>query len=68
MFVIGELSTIFEDEKPVPGVAPAEMQACGYVAEVVCLRIEHLKVEPSCFRYVDACFMAPLDCSIAAVS
>ena len=49
--VIGDLATLTQDGKPVPGVAPAAMQEGRYVAKQVRLRLAGKPTAP--FRYVD---------------
>ena len=67
VFVIGDLAQIVQDGKPIPGVAPAAMQAGEYVAEVVRLRIEKPDAKPLPFRYVDKGSMATVGRSFAVV-
>ena len=67
VFVIGDLAQIVQDGKPVPGVAPAAMQAGEYVAEVIRLRIERPDGEPQPFRYIDKGSMATVGRSFAVV-
>jgi NADH dehydrogenase len=67
VFVIGDLAQLVQDGKPVPGVAPAAMQAGEYVADVIRLRIKHPQEEPQPFRYVDKGSMATVGRSFAVV-
>lgn len=51
VFVIGDLASITQDGKPVPGVAPAAMQQGKHVAANITRAIRSAPLEP--FRYVD---------------
>ncbi|WP_257451700.1 NAD(P)/FAD-dependent oxidoreductase [Archangium lipolyticum] len=51
VFVIGDLASLMQDGKPVPGIAPAAMQMGRHVARNIRRRIEGLPLEP--FRYHD---------------
>jgi NADH dehydrogenase len=51
VFVIGDLATLEQDGKPVPGVAPAAMQQGRHAARVVGLALRGQERPP--FRYVD---------------
>ncbi|HEX7769162.1 MAG TPA: NAD(P)/FAD-dependent oxidoreductase, partial [Dokdonella sp.] len=51
VFVIGDLASVAQDGKPVPGVAPAAKQMGAYVARVIRARIAGRDVAP--FRYRD---------------
>lgn len=52
IFVAGDLATVTQDGKPVPGVAPAAKQMGKYVASVVSDRLAGRSPEPA-FRYRD---------------
>ncbi|MEX2588220.1 MAG: NAD(P)/FAD-dependent oxidoreductase [Actinomycetota bacterium] len=49
-YVIGDLASLQQDGKPVPGVAQAALQQGRYVAESICKRIADEPVEPFVFR------------------
>ncbi|WP_075006522.1 NAD(P)/FAD-dependent oxidoreductase [Stigmatella aurantiaca] len=51
VFVIGDLASLLQDGKPVPGIAPAAMQMGKHVAKNIRLRLEGKPMEP--FHYVD---------------
>jgi NADH dehydrogenase len=51
VFVIGDLATVTEDGKPVPGIAPAAKQMGRYVAHAIRGRLEGRAARP--FRYHD---------------
>ena len=51
VFVIGDLASLVQDGKPVPGIAPAAMQMGRHVARNLRRRLEGLPLEP--FRYHD---------------
>jgi NADH:ubiquinone reductase (H+-translocating) len=51
VFVIGDLASLVQDGKPVPGVAPAAMQMGRHVAKNLQRRLAGLPLEP--FRYHD---------------
>ncbi|GAB3102388.1 NAD(P)/FAD-dependent oxidoreductase [Lysobacter terrae] len=51
IFVAGDLASVQQDGKPVPGVAPAAKQMGAYVAQVIRARL-HNRTAPS-FRYRD---------------
>jgi NADH:ubiquinone reductase (H+-translocating) len=51
IFVVGDLATVMQDGKPVPGVAPAAKQMGAYAARVILDRIEGKATKP--FRYQD---------------
>jgi NADH dehydrogenase len=51
VFVIGDLASVAQDGKPVPGVAPAAKQMGAHVARVIRARIAGQPVAP--FRYRD---------------
>ena len=56
IFVIGDLASITQDGKPVPGVAYAAKQMGAYVAQVISQRVRHDGKLPSsvvAFRYRD---------------
>jgi len=52
VFVIGDLASLQQDGKPVPGVAPAAKQMGVYVAKLIRSRLKHAK-PPMPFRYAD---------------
>lgn len=51
VFVAGDLATLEQDGKPVPGVAPAAKQMGAYVAKVIHARLDARSIVP--FRYRD---------------
>jgi NADH:quinone reductase (non-electrogenic) len=51
VFVIGDLASLLQDGKPVPGIAPAAMQMGRHVAKSIRRKVEGLPLEP--FRYHD---------------
>ncbi|MFL5353458.1 NAD(P)/FAD-dependent oxidoreductase [Archangium sp.] len=51
VFVIGDLASVVQDGKPVPGIAPAAMQMGRYVAKNIRRKVEGQPLEP--FRYHD---------------
>ncbi|EAU68579.1 NAD(P)/FAD-dependent oxidoreductase [Stigmatella aurantiaca] len=51
VFVIGDLASVQQDGKPVPGIAPAAMQMGKHVAKNIRLRAEGRPLEP--FHYLD---------------
>jgi NADH dehydrogenase len=51
VFVVGDLSALEQDGKPVPGVAPAAMQQGRHAARSIQRALRGLPAEP--FRYVD---------------
>ena len=51
VFVIGDLAALDQDGKPVPGVAPAAMQAGRHAARAIIATLAHTPRKP--FRYVD---------------
>ncbi len=51
VFVIGDLATLAEDGKPVPGVAPAAMQGGRFAARAIVADVGGKTGEP--FRYVN---------------
>ncbi|MCY1082893.1 NAD(P)/FAD-dependent oxidoreductase [Archangium lansingense] len=51
VFVIGDLASVVQDGKPVPGIAPAAMQMGRYVAKSIRQRLAGRLVAP--FRYHD---------------
>ncbi|HEX5122765.1 MAG TPA: NAD(P)/FAD-dependent oxidoreductase [Rhodanobacteraceae bacterium] len=51
VFVVGDLATVTQDGKPVPGIAPAAKQMGHYVADVIGARIAGRATKP--FRYHD---------------
>ena len=51
VFVIGDLATVTQDGKPVPGIAPAAKQMGHYVANVIRARLAGRTTKP--FRYHD---------------
>jgi NADH:ubiquinone reductase (H+-translocating) len=51
VFVVGDLAAFEQDGNPVPGVAPAAMQAGRYAAKTILARLAHKPTKP--FRYVD---------------
>ena len=51
VFVVGDLATVTQDDKPVPGVAPAAKQMGAYVARVIRDRLGGKESKP--FRYHD---------------
>jgi NADH dehydrogenase len=57
IFVIGDTSSLTQDDKPLPGVAPVAMQEGQYVASVIADRATG-KEHPEAFRYVDKGSMA----------
>ena len=67
VFVVGDLAQIVQDGNPIPGVAPAAMQAGEYVAEVVRAHLEEPDAKVPPFRYVDKGSMATVGRSFAVV-
>jgi NADH dehydrogenase len=51
VFVIGDLASLVQDGKPVPGVAPAAMEMGRYVGRSILRRLKGKPLEP--FRYQD---------------
>ncbi len=51
VFVIGDLASLMQDGKPVPGVAPAAMQGGRYAADCILRKIRGEACKP--FQYVD---------------
>jgi NADH:ubiquinone reductase (H+-translocating) len=51
VFVIGDLAAVVQDDKPVPGIAPAAMQMGQHAAQNIRHRLEGRPLEP--FHYVD---------------
>ncbi|QRK10515.1 NAD(P)/FAD-dependent oxidoreductase [Archangium violaceum] len=51
VFVIGDLASMLQDGKPVPGIAPAAMQMGKHVAKNIRRKLEGQPLEP--FRYHD---------------
>ena len=51
VFVIGDLATVMQDGKPVPGIAPAAKQMGTYVAQAIRDRVAGRTTKP--FRYHD---------------
>jgi NADH dehydrogenase len=51
VFVIGDLASLVQDGKPVPGVAPAAMQMGRHVGRSILRRLKGQPLEP--FRYHD---------------
>jgi NADH dehydrogenase len=51
VFVIGDLASVVQDGKPVPGIAPAAMQMGRHVAKNILHRLAGRPLEP--FRYHD---------------
>ncbi len=51
VFVVGDLATVMQDGKPVPGIAPAAKQMGHYVAEAIRARLAGRTTKP--FRYHD---------------
>jgi NADH dehydrogenase len=51
VFVVGDLATVTQDDKPVPGVAPAAKQMGAYAARVIRDRLAGKESKP--FRYHD---------------
>jgi NADH dehydrogenase len=51
VFVVGDLATVTQDGKPVPGVAPAAKQMGAHAAQVIRARIAGQPGKP--FRYAD---------------
>jgi NADH dehydrogenase len=51
VFVVGDLATLTQDGKPVPGIAPAAKQMGHYAAETIRARIAGRTTKP--FRYHD---------------
>ncbi|MET0224937.1 MAG: NAD(P)/FAD-dependent oxidoreductase [Dokdonella sp.] len=51
VFVVGDLATVTQDGKPVPGVAPAAKQMGAYVGKTIRARVAGQKAPP--FRYAD---------------
>jgi NADH dehydrogenase len=51
VFVVGDLATVTQDGKPVPGIAPAAKQMGGYAASVIIDRLAGKTSKP--FRYHD---------------
>lgn len=58
VFVIGDLASLVERGKPVPGVAPAAMQAGRQTAKNIRRRIHGVDAEP--FRYLDKGILATI--------
>lgn len=52
VFVIGDLASIQQDGKPVPGVAPAAKQMGAYVAKLIRARVKRTTT-PKPFHYAD---------------
>jgi NADH dehydrogenase len=52
IFVIGDTSTLEQDGKPLPGVAPVALQEGRYVASVIRNRVQGKSDSPP-FRYID---------------
>ena len=53
VFVVGDLASLQQDGKPVPGVAPAAKQMGAYVAGVIRQRLDGRGILPGPFRYID---------------
>ncbi len=53
IFVIGDTSSLMQDGKPVPGVAPAAMQEGKYAASVIIQRVTNQGTPLPPFRYRD---------------
>jgi NADH dehydrogenase len=51
VFVVGDLATVLQDGKPVPGIAPAAKQMGKYVAHAIRDRLDGRATKP--FRYHD---------------
>ena len=51
ILVIGDLASVTQDGKPLPGVAPVAMQQGRYAAKLIRARLDGRQTEP--FRYVD---------------
>ncbi len=51
IYVIGDLASIEQDGKPVPGVAPAAIQEAGHAAENILLSLQKKQRAP--FHYID---------------
>jgi len=67
IFVIGDLASLMQDGRPVPGVAPAAMQEGRYVARRITERIEGRRLDTPPFRYHDRGSMATIGRSHAVV-
>jgi NADH:ubiquinone reductase (H+-translocating) len=52
VFVIGDLASLSQDGKPLPGVAPVAKQMGTHVAKMIRHRVQGTRVPPP-FRYVD---------------
>jgi NADH dehydrogenase len=53
IFVVGDTSSLMQDGKPVPGVAPAAMQEGKYAASVIIQRVTNQDTHLPPFRYHD---------------
>jgi len=51
VFVVGDLATMEQDGKPVPGVAPAAMQGGAHAAKMIARRVDGKGTKP--FHYLD---------------
>jgi NADH dehydrogenase len=51
VFVVGDLASVEQDGKLVPGVAPAAMQEGKYAGKAILARLDHKPMKP--FRYLD---------------
>ncbi|WNG13600.1 NAD(P)/FAD-dependent oxidoreductase [Cystobacter fuscus] len=51
IFVLGDVASVVQDGKPVPGIAPAAMQMGRHVAKNIRLRLDGKPLQP--FHYVD---------------
>ncbi|NNE09735.1 MAG: NAD(P)/FAD-dependent oxidoreductase [Gemmatimonadetes bacterium] len=61
VFAIGDMTYLMqENEKLVPGVAPAAMQQGEFAARVIEARVRGRKKEPAKFRYIDRGSMATI--------
>ena len=58
IFVVGDLASVTQDGKPVPGVAPAAKQMGAYAAKAIRSRLAGEPVPP--FRYADAGSLATI--------
>jgi NADH dehydrogenase len=51
VYIVGDLASLTDNGKPIPGVAPAAIQGGQYVAEAILTRLKQQPVEP--FHYRD---------------
>jgi NADH dehydrogenase len=64
VFVIGDTSSLMQEGKPLPGVAPVAMQEGDYVASVIALRVAG-KQAPAPFHYINKGNLATVGRSFA---